>query len=79
MEAASSRRVAVYAPRSTPLTQGLSTVAQSRCAGTRSARATSATFSAWASSWVANGAPKQSDEKQAPVRWSTRPVVAGLS
>jgi hypothetical protein len=55
---------------STPWTHGLSTVAQSRWAATRSSVGTAAMSSASACSAVDSGAPKQSEVKQVPVRSS---------
>lgn len=64
---------------STVLTQGLSTVAHRSWAVRRSSMGTSRTSSAWASSAVGRGAPKQSELKQTPEWSSKKPTVAGLS
>jgi hypothetical protein len=59
--------------------QGLSTLAHSSCAARSSSGDAARTFSAWARSAVAIGAPRQSELKQTPDRMSKSPTVAGLS
>lgn len=75
----SGSKLAAKVARSTLATHGLSTVAHSRWPASRSSTPSSAMSAAATDSAFSSGAPKQSEEKQVPVRPSEKPVVAGLS